>query len=198
MSQPFHPDHGRRSLRLAAWDYRERAYYFVTLCTAQRRHVFDDEVAASITRQAWMNIPAHPAAAGVALNEWVLMPNHLHGLLLLPGGDADAEAGKAALPVSRLAGAAAAASPRAFGGGLAPGSLGAIIGSFKSVVSRRVHAAAPGRFGSLWQRGYYEHIVRDAQELERIRAYIRENPIRWADDRDNLDGLIGRMTGRGI
>ena len=70
-----------------------------------------------------------------------------------------------------------------------PGSLGAIVQNFKAVSSRRINqlssAASAGRFG--WQRGYYEHVIRDEADLDRIRRYIENNPLAWALDEENPD-----------
>ena len=77
-----------------------------------------------------------------------------------------------------------------------PKSLGTIIGTYKSGVTRRINALRKTSGHRVWQRGYYEHIVRNDRELERIRVYIRENPARWAEDRDDLDRLVARMMHR--
>ena len=79
---------------------------------------------------------------------------------------------------------------------LQDGSLGLIIGQFKSVVTRRHNHAHETSGLKVWQRGYYERIVRNERELNAIRQYILDNPARWAEDRDNLDVLLERMNGR--
>jgi len=80
--------------------------------------------------------------------------------------------------------------------GAPPGSLGAIVGTFKSNATRRINALRRTTGRRVWQRGYYEHIVRNDRELARIRAYICENPTRWAEYRDNLNVLLRHMTYR--
>lgn len=195
--------HHRRSIRLPDWDYRTQAFYFITICTHNRENLFAAEPPAEIAANRWLFIPQQPHAKGVVMDEWVIMPNHLHGLLLLPGPppddekDGDREVVRPGLPFD-IRYATPHTPESTFDGRpkLLPGSLGAIIGSYKSGVTRRINALrrTPGR--RVWHRGYYEHIVRDHRELQRIQLYIRENPARWAEDHENLDAVIGRMTYR--
>jgi REP element-mobilizing transposase RayT len=145
-------------MRLPHYDYTSAGIYFVTICTHQRALFFDQPAVRAAAGDCWQAIPAH--IAGVTLDEWVLMPNHLHGLLVF------ASAGQP--PASQ--------QPRA-------NSLGAVVRSYKAAVARTVRQAGYSRFA--WQRGYYEHVVRLEADLERIRAYIRNNPAQWKLDHDN-------------
>lgn len=200
----FDPDrHHRRSLRLPDWDYRSQAYYFVTLCTGNRENLFAAAPLADIAAMMWLLIPQKPHAEGVYLDEWVIMPNHLHGLLLLPGPPPnevphpEQETVIPGLPFDMRYAARPPAEPSPGDRPkLAPGSLGAIIGNYKSGVTRRINALRRTPGHRVWQRGFNEHIVRDHRELQRIQNYIRENPARWAEDRENLDAVIARMTYR--
>ncbi len=173
----------------------------MTFCTANRQTLFNDPHMAEIAAVMWEHIPQRPHAAGVVLDEWVLMPNHLHGLLFLPDTTSSNErdvsdpAVLPGLPFDMHYAAQPDSIPEKGGRRRLPaGSLGAIVGGYKSSVSRRINAmrGTPGH--PIWQRGYYEHIVRNERELERIRTYIRENPARWVEGRDDLDRLIDRMT----
>ena len=87
-----------------------------------------------------------------------------------------------------------ASQPPARRGGKIPGALGSVVGTFKAEATRRINALRRSPGARVWQRGYYERIVRNDRELENIRVYIRENPARWAADRENLDELLTRMT----
>jgi hypothetical protein len=80
---------------------------------------------------------------------------------------------------------------------LPSGSLGAVVGNYKTLVTRRVKAQlrAVGSDMKVWQRGYWERIIRNERELQATREYIRLNPLRWAEDRDNLDALLSKMEG---
>ena len=168
----------RRSIRLPNWDYRSVGFYFITTCTHQRMYLFDDPLLHEIAKNAWLYIPEQPHAQHVVLDESVVMPNHIHGLIeivTLPNAD----------------GAQTDQTQ-----GLQSGSLGAIVGNFKMLVSKRVKAMKRmiGTDLKVWQRGYWERIVRNERELNAIRQYIQENPARWAEDRDNLDEMLSRMT----
>jgi REP element-mobilizing transposase RayT len=120
-------------------------------------------------------------------DEYVVMPNHVHGILFILDEN-DIGATRRVAPTERLS-------------GLASGSIGAIIGQFKSIVTKRVNSirGTPGL--DIWQRNYHEHVIRDEDELLEIREYIANNPIRWAEDENNPINIkegqpqLGRPTG---
>jgi REP element-mobilizing transposase RayT len=181
--------HHRRSIRLPGWDYRTPAVYFITICTHNRECLFDNRAWADVAAAVWLAIPTN--VARVVLDEWVIMPNHLHGLLVLT--DEDGGGGPVGPFDWRWATPTPPAAPRPFAN--APsGSLGSIVRSYKAAVTRRINERCQTLGCKRWQRGYYERIVRDNHELDRIRRYVQDNPARWAEDRDNLDALLGRMT----
>lgn len=208
----YDPDrHHRHSNRLPSWDYRTRAFYFVTICTRNRENIFETPAFADVANMMWQRIPSHEGGRGVILDSWVVMPNHLHGLLLLPGpaaaGNDDSEAVITELPFdmrySNPPGdledhSSITPETEGFQRTKAPphGSLGAIIGSYKSGVTRRINNLRRSPGNPVWQRGYYDRIVRNHDELQRIQVYIRENPARSAEDRVNLDALLERMVYR--
>ncbi len=145
------PTNGRQSLRLPNCDYGSPGQYFVTICTSNRACVFGEiiEGAMRLSREgtiaeaAWRNLPAHHRH--LALDAFVIMPNHLHGILLFQ----------------------------------APGAaLGTVIGGFKSEVSRLLRRP-------MWQRYYYDHVIRSREGLDRIRSYIEKNPFCWPEDDEN-------------
>ncbi len=194
-------NHHRRSIRLPGWDYRTQAYYFVTICAHNRENLFDLAAPAEIAGMMWRLIPTQDFGRGVILDEWILMPNHLHGLLLMPKPtgmaphNEDDEVIIPGLPFDiRYISHPPPAPPSNGRPRLLPGSLGAIIGQYKSGVTRRINNLRHSRGARVWQRGYYEHIVRNDRELRRIQDYIRDNPIRWAEDRENLEALTERMV----
>jgi len=141
--------------------------YFVTAVTANRDCLFADALLRSTVERSWLAIPQH--AAHASLDAWVVMPNHIHGIVVL---DAFGE--------SRPTPAEATSSDL-----LKAGSLGSIIGNFKSITTRAINRARRSPGAPVWQRNYYERIVRNDGELDRIRAYIAANPMRWALDREN-------------
>jgi len=139
--------------------------YFVTIVTHLRLPVLSRVTAGDVelseigltVEACWLAIPQH--AAGTMLARFVIMPTHLHGLVLLPWRDD--------LPKSR------ARAPA--------GSLQSIIGSFKSASSRLTGKAAR----PLWMTRFHDRVVRSPEELERMDAYIEANPRRWEADREN-------------
>jgi REP element-mobilizing transposase RayT len=213
MPRHHHPQ--RQSIRLRGWDYTTPGAYFITICTYRRENLFDALILRELAENAWRNIPTHPHARLVTLDEWVVMPNHLHGILMLvddeQGDEADADCrGEAGRKLPRLAPRTSRrpASPlretfddtnipfdpiQSLPHGVEPGSIGAIIGNFKSLVTRRANNLRRTRGGKLWQRGYYDHIIRNERELDAVRHYIRDNPRRWQDDCDNLEALVAKM-----
>src|SRR5262249_23096004 len=117
----------------------------------------------------------------VELDEFVVMPNHIHGILVLGTDGVDNPEGKACLAPTIFEPHAGVAKF----GKLMAGSLGAVIGSFKSAVSKQINQWRNMSGAAIWQRGYYEHIVRDENELHRIRQYILDNPLKWSTDAEN-------------
>lgn len=169
----------RRSVRLPGYDYAAAGAYFVTIVAHARQCLFGaiaaDRVhlnaAGELIAACWRDIPRHFPRA--TLDEWVIMPNHLHGIVFL---DVPAAVATPQSPGSRPLRAA----PR----GTAAQSLGAIVQNFKSVsarvFNRRRVPAIP-----LWQRNYFEHVIRSDADLARIRRYITDNPLQWALDAEN-------------
>lgn|GEM_PF-87594 len=171
--------HHRRSVRLKGYDYAQAGAYFVTICTQNRGHMFGEVVneemrlndAGRLVQSVWDGLPGH--YPGVETDAFVIMPNHIHGIVVLVGAGP-----RACLETGQ---------PR----GVAPTlSLSDVVHRFKTLITKR-YADGVKQFGwlpfcgHLWQRNYYEHIIRDEVSLNRIRQYIIDNPARWAFDREN-------------
>ena len=173
MASPTPPYSQRRSTRLRGYDYRQSGVYFVTICTYMKTKLFgtiiDGEMALSplgeIAREEWQRIAE--ARSNITLDHYVIMPNHLHGLVIIsePQSRSDEHIRDAEIPFR-----------------LSAGSLGAIINHYKGAVSRRAWSGLVERSQSIWQRNYYDHIVRDDASLNDIRNYILQNPGRWQED----------------
>jgi REP element-mobilizing transposase RayT len=171
--------------RLRNWDYRKDGVYFVTICTKNRAEAFgrieNGEVRLSgvgeIAAQCWSEIPIHHT--GVMLDEFVIMPNHVHGLIVLNNHIDPVEPLHCNGSTKTISEQMAAISPKT-------GSLGSVVRSYKSAVSRLAHQAG-FEFG--WQERYWDHIVRNDGELGRIRNYIIRNPVKWEHDQQNPQGL---------
>ena len=166
-----HGLHHRRSVRLKGYDYAQAGSYFVTLCTHDRACLFGDVVDGQmrlneygqVVADSWMWLSdQYPH---VELDEWVVMPNHLHGIMVLTGPDG--RGGSRTAPTKNRK------------------PVGRLIGAFKTVSTKRLNTLrhTPGLL--VWQRNYYEHIVRSEESLDRIRRYIIGNPARWDEDPEN-------------
>lgn len=170
------------SARLKGWDYRNPGYYFVTICTRGRNHYFGaiegDDVCLSsvgeIAVQCWSENPQHHE--GIELDEWVIMPNHVHGIIIIVDRVVEALHCNTSTTVYPKM---SAISPKT-------GSLSVAVRSFKSAVTKLAHQAGH-EFG--WQERFWDHIIRNEAELNRIRNYIRANPSNWENDRNKDDGL---------
>jgi REP element-mobilizing transposase RayT len=185
---PYDPQRQqRRSIRLRGYDYTQAGAYFVTICTHARRSLFDDQRRRDIAERQWRAL-AHMDR--VALDAWVIMPDHVHGIILITDGAHPPPITPATRPAVPDNAGNAAPLPC----NVVPGSLGAIVRTYKSVVTRQINRlqGTPGEL--VWQRGYWERIVRHAEELNAIRQYIADNPRRRDEDRDNLEALLQRMT----
>lgn len=143
--------HHRQSIRLAGYDYVQMGVYFVTIVTHERAYLFDRAPLAQVAETFWRQIPERFPA--VALDEWVLMPNHLHGILVFTEA--------------------------------AEHTLGTVIGQYKSRTTKQINRMLHTGGSDVWQRNYYEHIVRSEAELNAIRQYIRDNPAKWELDAEN-------------
>lgn len=195
MTGRFDPGrHRRRSIRLPKHDYRSRGAYFVTICTFRRACLFgqvvDGEMRTSdlgvIADEEWWRTVAVRAHVELRSGEFVVMPNHIHGIVHIVGplGQADAERAATAVTGVHLEQPRSARAT----GSVHPSSLGAIVRSYKAIVSRRINAERGTPGAPVWQRSYFEHIIRDEGSLERIAAYIASNPRRWRQDVLPADG----------
>jgi REP element-mobilizing transposase RayT len=173
----YNPEkHHRGSIRLKGYDYVQAGSYFVTICTIDRTCLFGEVVneemrlnpEGQIVHDEW--IRSAMMRPRVILDLFVVMPNHLHGIIML------VDWGRGTLQ--------RAPTMERFGKPTS-GSIPTIIRLFKSATTKRINElrGAPGI--PVWQRNYYEHVIRNEASLSRIRQYIVENPARWAFDREN-------------
>ena len=166
--------HHRRSLRLPKYDYASVGKYFITICAYQRQCLFGEilggEMQSSefgeVVQRCWQAIPIH--FPNVQLDEFVVMPNHIHGVIFIT----DSDRRGMALPCPY---------DRKFGKPIA-GSLPTIIGSFKSAVTKHINQIRNMPETPVWQRNYYEHIIRNETALQHVQHYIQSNPLAWKQD----------------
>jgi len=172
-------EHHRRSIRLKGYDYSQAGAYFVTIVTWQRECLFGkieqgrmglNEIG-EIVREEWERTAV--VRQNVELGEYVIMPNHVHGILVFV--DDGVGATRRVAPTSQT---------------LQSGSLGAIMAQFKSIVTKRINGLQNVSGRPIWQRNYYEHIIRNEPEMDRITRYIESNPLRWMEDNENPNRVV--------
>ena len=185
------PHKNRRSIRLKGYDYSQPGAYFITLVTQGRECLFGDVVngemqlnaAGQIVLEEWMRTPS--MRPEMDIDEFVVMPNHIHGIIIIcenngiPAVGAHGIGAHGGAPLHNHTPQQPQPTHRK------PRSLGSFIAGYKSIVTRRVNA----QFGTpgvpLWQRNFYERIIRNEKEWDRARLYIINNPLNWELDNEN-------------
>ncbi len=157
-----------KSIRLQNWDYSSNGAYYITICTKNRECLFGNIVAGKMTlndlgeivNQCWFDLPNH--YGNCKLDEFVIMPDHIHGIIIIDNdhGSIHVEAGLKPASTNKRHG------------------LFEIVRGFKTFSSRKINKMQ-NLFYFQWQRDYFEHIIRNENELNRIRAYIINNPFKW-------------------
>lgn len=183
------PLSNRRSIRLKKYDYSQCGYYFITICAHNREHLFGEIIsgrkmklnnAGEMIQAIWNKIPGY--YPNILTDAFVIMPNHIHGIINTVGADS----------ISARTNSTKRAEMDS-----APTSLGTVVQMFKrystieyiKMVKQHIVPAFNNR---IWQRNYWEHIVRNENELNCIRDYIRLNPLKW--ETDKLNGGAGNVV----
>ena len=147
-----------------------------------------------IVAEEWIKTPV--VRPTIELSEYVIMPNHIHGIIIIRSDNTVGATRRVAPTTTRRVTPTTTrrvtptttrrvARPQTIPNGPTSGSIGAIIGQIKSLTTKRINAIRDTPGISVWQRNYYEHIIRSETELNRICAYITANPINWEKDREN-------------
>jgi len=180
----------RRSIRLKDFDYSSEGAYFFTICVQDRRDILGDMVDGAVrmwmegqmVREVWDGLGDRFST--VWTDAFIVMPNHVHGIVVLGVGDGvgspNQAVGGVASAMNLAPTAGFADGQRATGEGP---TLGEVVRVFKAVSTRRIRDVGDESFG--WQRNYYERVIRDERELGRARAYIEGNAMKWAEDVEN-------------
>jgi putative transposase len=184
----------RRSIRLKGWDYSSPGLYFVTVCTYNRECLFGEIVngemllngASENVERCWQDIPEH--FPHVELDKFVVMPNHVHGIIVITRSVGAYNYTPRILDQPIKEGAkdfAPLQNDRPDGSVLRSPSktVGSIVRGFKIGVNKWFRSNTG--MDKVWQRNYYEQIIRSEKELEQTRQYICENPAKWVDDDEN-------------
>jgi REP element-mobilizing transposase RayT len=167
---------GRRTTRLAGYDYTQPGAYFVTICSYRKERILSKISMETINLSPIgliVDEELHRTSilrGDIVIDRYVIMPNHVHAIIQILEGPTPVGAHRDA-PLHR------------------PGrSLGSIIGQFKGSVTLRVRKHNRDPDYRVWQRNYYEHVIRDEKDLNRIRRYIQDNPAQWHVDQYYLPG----------
>ena len=156
--------HRGQSRRLPGYDYSQPGKYFVTICTNKNKCLFGSIINnkmklnyfGRLTEKYWLEIPEH--FTNTALDEFIIMPNHIHGIIVIKSND-DKH------------------SNREYAN-RKPKTLSTIVGSFKAGLTRNINQIR-NKNESIWQPNFYDRIIRNQNELNKIREYIKRNPSNW-------------------
>lgn len=195
MASKFDPQkRHRHSIRLPNYDYSQPGAYFVTIVTWHRECLFGEIVngemklngLGKIVQWEWLRLPKR--FYFIELGTFVVMPNHFHGILIFRENVGATHSGltsvfpnKPSLPNETTDGVEGWPLPH----GPKPASLGAVISQFKSRVTKQLWKIPTWNRIPIWQRNYYEHIIRNEEDLQNKTNYIEANPMLWAQDDEN-------------
>jgi putative transposase len=193
----YNPDiHKRQSIRLKGHNYSKQGLYFITICIQNRECLLGDinkdtmilNSAGYMVQQSWNELPEK--FLNITLDLFIIMPNHLHGIIVITRGYECNGGEPCVRPYDKTVN---------MPDGTKENTIGRILQIFKSVttckyaVGVKEHEWQPFQ-GKLWQRNYYDHIIRDKEELTKIREYIINNPLKWNLDEENPE--INKKTMR--
>ena len=177
----FNPDiHHRRSIRLKNYDYSENGYYFITICTKHSENYFGEikngkivlNEYGNIIKNIWYALPKH--FWNCKLDNFMIMPDHFHGIIIIDNDmKSEPRRGKVTLPLQTMP----------LPNNKIKCALGNIIGFFKYQTTKSINELRNTPGIPIWQRNYYERIIRDEKELYIKRNYILNNPLKWELDR---------------
>jgi REP element-mobilizing transposase RayT len=179
----FEKQHSRKSIRLKDYDYSQEGAYFVTICAYGKKCILGDVIdwrvelspIGQIVCAFWFEIPKHFEV--VQLDEFVVMPNHVHGIVMITGKRTSVKCtGVKSNAPTRGNDYYSHISPR-------KDTLSVIVRTYKSAVSRWCRQNGYKDFR--WQRNYYEHVIRNEDDLVKIREYIANNAVKWDLDNEN-------------
>mgnify|MGYP001949967121 CR=1 FL=1 len=184
--------HNRRSIRFKGYDYTQAGLYFITICCQNRACLFGEiengkmmlNDAGAIANDCWLNIPNHFPNA--ILHEYVIMPNHVHGIIELVGANHHSPETELHLPKNKKNNNSVIGDNRAKN--VSPlrspsKTVGSVVRGFKIGVTKWMRQNTDTFY--IWQRNYWEHIIRDDKSHENISQYIINNPTKWNNDKLN-------------
>jgi len=189
------------STRLQMWDYSRDGWYFVTICVNDHQCFFgkieDAKMVLNnvgkLVEKYWLEIPNH--FNNVKLDYFVVMPNHLHGIVIINQPTTDDNNNVYPKPCVVVETHGRASLHKTSSGNKTfyrpSKSLSSFVAGFKSITTKRINLITNTPGNPLWQPRFHDHIIKNETELNNIRKYIDENPLRWDIDRNNLDNRDG-------
>ena len=176
--------HHRRSIRLPGYDYCQSGAYFVTICAYQRQCMFGEVVDGQMVLNQYGAIVADTYRwlcqhySYLDIDKWIVMPNHFHAIMVIT--DQPCRGGSRTAPTANEQYNADAIDKKRK-------PLGRLIGAFKTVSTKKINILRDSPGTPLWQRNYYEHIIRNPDAMDKIRQYIIHNPVSWQIDQLHPD-----------
>ena len=185
----YNPDiHKRQSIRLKGYDYSQSGFYFITICCYQRECLFGDIINSQIilnnfgelVKKEWLK--SAEIRKEIKLGEFVIMPNHFHGIVIINQTNNNYNhvhtndvGANGRSPLQEIQ-----SSPQQIS--MTPKSLSSRIAGFKSATTKKINIIRNTPKTPVWQRNYYDHIIRNDESLERIREYVQNNHLSWEND----------------
>lgn len=169
--------HDRKSIRLKDYEYSQPGEYFVTICTHNHKCIFGEVVneeihlskEGEIVKEEWLKTPK--IRPEIELDVFTIMPNHIHGIIIIKDESIITKG------VVGMHGRASLQRQHS--------SLGSFVAGFKSITTKRINIFRKTPHAYIWQKRFYDHIIRNEKDLNNIRDYIINNPLKWSLDKEN-------------
>jgi len=190
----YNPDiHKRQSIRLKGYDYSQSGLYFITICCYQRECLFGNIINSQIIlnnfgqliKEEWLK--SAEIRKEIEFDDFVIMPNHFHGIVIINQeinsdfmkNDVDFQDNNVGAngrsPLQQIQSSRPKISMK-------PKSISSLIAGFKSATTKKINIIRNTPQNPVWQRNYYDHIIRNDESLARIREYVQNNPLSWEND----------------
>ncbi len=172
--------HHRRSIRLKEYDYSRAGAYFITICTYNKECILGKVTNSKVQLNEYGIIVDNEwtktaeIRSNIIIDKYIVMPNHLHGIIIILDNGSSRNTGHRVPTFEQF-------------GRPTSNSIPTIIRSFKAVTKKRINETRKSYGKAVWQPRFYEHIIRNRDELDKIRQYIIDNPLQWELDSKNPD-----------
>ena len=190
----YNPDiHKRQSIRLKGYDYSQSGLYFITICCYQRECLFGNIINSQIIlnnfgqliKEEWLK--SAEIRKEIELDDFVIMPNHFHAIVIINQeinsdfmkNDVDFQDNNVGANGRSPLGQIQSSRPKI---SMKPKSISSLIAGFKSATTKKINIIRNTPQNPVWQRNYYDHIIRNDESLAKIREYVQNNPLSWEND----------------